>query len=225
MASTQEPLTVRTGPALLAAGLVHNVLVPQAPGPYPTVVMLHGRFGNEEVMWIFRRTIPQNWLIVAPRAPLSDPNGGYSWYQQGYGEWPPISAFDDAVESVVRFMGALPALYNADAERTYLMGFSQGAAVSYCTAIRHPGLARGIAGLVSFAPTSDGTDITDGMAELPVFMAVGREDKIVPYEKSLQTQQILQKAAADLEYHEYDTGHKMTPDGMRDLQAWWQARE
>lgn len=224
MVTRQEPLAVRSGPALLAAGLVHNVQVPQTPGPYPTVVMLHGRFGNEEVMWIFRRTIPHSWLVVAPRAPLGDPNGGYSWYKQAYGEWPPRPAFDEAVERVVQFINALPALYNADAERIYLMGFSQGAAVSYCTALRHPGLVRGIAGLVSFAPADDGSDITGGMAELPVFMAVGRQDKIVPYEKSLETKRILQQADADLAYNEYDTGHKMTPEAMRDLQAWWLAR-
>lgn len=217
-------MSVRSGPALLATGLVHNVQVPQSPGPYPTVIMLHGRFGNEDVMWIFRRTIPQNWLVIAPRGPQGDRNGSYSWYQQAYGEWPPMSAFDEAVESMVRFINALPALYNADADRIYMMGFSQGAAVSYCTAIRHHGLIQGIAGLVSFAPTSAETDISDGMAGLPVFMAVGTDDQIVPYDKSLQTKAILEKAGADLDYNEYPTGHKMTAEGIRDLQEWWRDR-
>jgi phospholipase/carboxylesterase len=224
MTSDRPPLSVRSGPELLATGLSHNVLQPSVPGPYPTVVMLHGRLGNEEVMWIFRRTIPKGWLMIAPRATMRDPAGGYSWAVQPYGEWPDTTAFDPATDAVSRFIESLPSLYNADPDRIYLMGFSQGAATAFCTALRHPGLVQGIASLVGFVPPTGDRDVTGALDGLPVFMAAGTEDRMVPPDQSHRSRDVLLRAGADLEYHEYDTGHKMTPDSLRDLQAWWAQR-
>lgn len=224
MPADRQPTSVRSGPELMATGLPHNVLQPATPGPYPTVVMLHGRLGNEEVMWIFRRTIPKGWLMVAPRATLRDPGGGYSWAIQPFGEWPATDAFDPATDAVKRFIESLPSLYNADPDRTYLMGFSQGAATSFCTALRYPGLVRGIASLVGFVPLTGDADLDGALDGLPVFMANGREDRMVPLEQAHRSRDVLLAAGAELDYHEYDIGHKMTPDGLRDLQVWWAAR-
>lgn len=224
MSSDRQPVSIRSGPELLATGLAHNVLQPDAPGPYPTVVMLHGRLGNEEVMWIFRRTIPRDWLVIAPRATMRDPAGGYSWAIQPYGEWPSLAAYDPAADAVKRFIDSLPSLYNSDPDRTYLMGFSQGAATSFCTAIRYPGVVQGIASLVGFVPQAGDRDLSGALGGLPVFMAVGTEDRMVPLDVALRSRDVLLAAGTELDYHAYDTGHKMTPDGLRDLGAWWRQR-
>lgn len=215
---------IEAGPELAATGLVHELELPATPGPYPTAVMLHGRFGNETVMWVFRRTIPRHWLVVSPRALLADPEGGHSWRIQPYGAWPPLDAFDPAAEALDRFLSALPALYNADPDRTVLMGFSQGAAAAFALAVRRPGLAQGIAGLMGFAPPAEPAEIAGMMAGLPVFLAGGTRDPLVPAAQSQRTLEWLRLAGAEVEYHAYETGHKMTAEGLRDLQAWWRER-
>ena len=224
--SEQPPQLVESGPAYTASGLVHRVSRPEGPGPYPTVIMLHGRSGTEDVMWIFARTLPAGWLLVAPRAIKQDPDGGYAWHPRARDEWPGLSQFDEAVGRVVQFMDAASAFYHADPQRTYLMGFSQGAATSYAVALRYPGLVQGIAGLVGFVPTQCG-DVArlTPLSDLPIFMAVGKEDPLIPYGRSLSCAQTLRAAGADLTYREYDTGHKLNAAGIRDLRAWWSGRE
>lgn len=223
MQSTQ-PQLIDSGPEMEATGLIHRVQFPSGPGPYPTVVMLHGRYGNEDVMWIFKRTLPVSWLQIAPRATEPD-HGGYSWIIQPDGTWPALPAFDPAVDKIVHFIEALPQLYNADPESIYLMGFSQGAAVAYATALRRPQLVQAIAGLVGFVPEdcnrSPGFSALRGM---PIFMAVGREDQRVPFERAQMCRQTLQEAGADLTYHAYDTGHKVNSQGMKALTNWWMER-
>lgn len=221
MNSRDSTVLVETGPELDAAGLVHRVQMPAGAGPYPTVVMLHGRLGDEDVMWVFARMVPKPYLVVAPRALLADPAGGYSWLVQPYGTWPAIDAFEPAIGSLSTFLAALPSLYNADPDRQYLMGFSQGAAVSYSAALRRPGLVRGIAGLVGFVPEVDEATVTGALADVPVYAAAGIDDPIVPLEQSRQSADILRAAGAKLEYHEYPTEHKMTAIALRDLQQWW----
>ena len=147
-----------------------------------------------------------------------DPDGGYSWRIRSRNEWPSLPQFDEVVGHVVRFIGALPELYGTDPKKVYLMGFSQGAATSYAIAMRYPDLVMGIAGLVGFVPTECGDVLRmSPLRDLPIFMAVGRHDKRIPYGRSQSCAQSMYAAGADLEYREYDTGHKLNAVGMRDL--------
>lgn len=222
--STLDTQLIDSGPLLEATGLVHRVLEPAGPGPYRTVVMLHGRFGNEDAMWVFKRTMPATWLKISPRAPQSDPRGGNSWVIQEKGVWPDSAAFESGADAVLHFLEALPRVYNADPDRLYLMGFSQGAAVSYAAALRRPGLIQAIAGLVGFVPEGCEAAAAGGLRDLPVFMAAGTEDRLVPIERAETCAAFLRRAGADLEYHAYETGHRLNAAGMTDLSAWWLRR-
>lgn len=222
-----EPHLVTNSAILEKTGLIHRVRHPESPGPHPTVVLLHGYAGNEDVMWIFARTIPADWLLVAPRAIEEDSQGGnYSWYPSHTRRWPSLDDFDDAVAAVTRFIVALPEVYQADPDRIYLMGFSQGAATAYVTALQRPRLVRAIAGLVGFVPE----DIPPASARaafegMPIFMAVGEEDETIPVDYARQGATLLRQAGADLTYHELSTGHKLNSAGMRALKQWWAERD
>lgn len=221
-----EPDLVDGRDALARAGLLHRVAVPDGEGPHPTVLMLHGRSGNEGVMWIFSQAVPEEWLLVAPRAIKEDPRGGYSWRIRQKDEWPTLAQFDVPVGAVVDFIQALPELYNADLDRLYLMGFSQGAALSFAITMHHPQMIRGVAALVGFLPMEcDDLTTASALEEMPVFMAVGKQDPRIPYERSLSCAHTLHLAGADLDYHEYDMEHRLNAEAMRDLKQWWQARD
>ena len=226
MRKTGTPVAVLNGYAVAASGFIHRVWEPSSPGPHKIVVMLHGRSGDEDVMWIFAKTVPPDWIIVAPRGIHPDPDGGYVWLPRAKNEWPTLSQFDDAVTAVSQFIGTLPELYDADPEQVFLMGFSQGAAVSYALAIRHPELIRGVAGLVGFIPVEcDASLESSPLRSLPIFMAIGKRDPLIPLARTASCAQTLYMAGAQLDYHEYDTGHKLNSRGFDDLTRWWLARE
>ncbi len=219
----EKPLLVETGSAVEATGLVHCVVQPSASKPSPAVVMLHGRFGNEDVMWTFSRTLPTDWLIVAPRAIMAE-KSSYSWLPTG-NKWPQLADFDAAVTAVSHFIYTLPQQYNANPEQIYLMGFSQGAAVSYATALNYPRLVQGIAGLVGFMPC-DSAELPDAtpLQDLPIFMAAGSNDATIPLELARSGAKTARIAGASLTYYEYSTGHKMNYAGLQDLKNWWIAQ-
>ena len=215
---TEQPVLVDSGAAFAKAGLVHRVWEPDGDGPHPTIVMNHGRSGTEDVTWVFARTLPKEWLVVTPRALYTDHRGGYSWDVRPTGEWPPIEAFDPAIDALDQFIHALPSLYNADLGRLYVLGFSQGAALSYAYAATNPNLVKGIAGLVGFMPTGLEVDSRlENLRDLPIMMAVGRRDDTIPNEIAEACGAALIKASARLDYRAYDTGHKLSARGMRDL--------
>lgn len=225
MSELNQPQLVEDGPAVDRAGLPHRVLRPEGSGPFPTAVLIHGRSGNEDVMWVFQRALPSGWLAVAPRAIEADLEGGYAWHPRRPDEWPTLMMFDEAVSAVVSFIEALPELYGADPEQIYLMGFSQGAATAFATAMRQPALVQGIAGLVGFTPEDWEPEVGAGVLEgLPVFMAAGIDDPTIPLERSRDSSEELERAGADLTYQEFETGHKLNAEGMRALKAWFGER-
>ncbi len=125
------PRLVTEGDAFDRIGLVHRVRVPATPGSHRTVVMIHGLEGNENGMWVFARTLPEDWLLVSPRAIFSDPQGGYTWLAGAPDHWPPsLEMLDQAANAIARLVDALPATYGADPARICLMGFSQGTAAA-----------------------------------------------------------------------------------------------
>lgn len=190
------------------------------------MLLVHGRHGNEDVPWIFARNIPDNWLIVSPRAIEFEPETdqhetGYSWIEMPPVGWPEIGDFDGAVQAMSDFAVALPDVYDADPERIIALGFSQGAATLLATAVQHPDLLQGIAALVGFVPDLDDETIQrKPLQNLSVFMAAGERDERIPVEIATQSRDTVQAAGANLEWDMYSTGHKMNGKGMRDLEAW-----
>ncbi len=222
MSQSALPRLVADGPILAATGLIHRVQQPDTPGPHPTIVLLHGRSGNEDVMWLLARALPAGCLVVAPRAIVADPDGGYAWHPRRPHEWPALPVFNHAVTAVAQFVRVLPLAYEADPARIFVMGFSQGAATAFATALQHPQLVRGVVSLVGFMPTGvDPLRALTALAALPVFMAVGQRDDVIPLDVARAAAQVLREAGAALTYHEYDTGHKLSQRGINDVRQWW----
>ena len=103
---------------------------------------------------------------------------------------------------------------------------SEPRCTAYAVAMRHPGLVQGVAGLVGFVPEENANALESApLQHLPIFMAVGKEDHLIPQERTQLCAQTLRQAQAQLTYNEYDTGHKLNAQGMRDLKAWWADRQ
>lgn len=223
--STNKPELVESGVAYEKTGLVHRVRQPETGSAHPTVVMLQGRMGTEDVMWVFARTLPKDWLLIAPRAPLSE-GDGFSWHPPKLDSWPDVGMFADGVEAVHQLILALPSLYKADLTNLYLMGFSQGAALSYAYTVQYSHLVQGIAALVGFMPLHVPVgQAQDAFLDKPVFVAAGTKDETIPLELSRQSKTFLQTAGADVTYGEYETGHKLNSQGIKALTAWWDEQQ
>jgi phospholipase/carboxylesterase len=196
--------------------LIHRAHLPAGTAPFPAVVMIHGWLGNEHVMTIFERTVPEGVAILSPRGPLAD-DGGFGWFADRAS----ASDFAHGLESLYEFVRRLPEAYPLDPARIYLMGFSQGAAMGYGLALKEPKLVAGLAALAGFLPPpASGWTEPGRLAGKPVFIAHGTQDERVPVAEARRARDGMASAGAEVTYREYPTGHKMNAQGMRDLKHW-----
>ena len=206
---------------LWLAGWTLRLQTPETPGPHPVVLMLHGWTGDENSMWVFAGRLPQPALLAAPRAPHSTPLGGYSWHPLRERGWPQLADFEPAVAALLDLLR--PENFpGADLEKLYVVGFSQGAALGCSLALLHPGRVRALGLLSGFVP-EDAASLAAPrpLAGLPVFMAHGTQDELVPVGRARQGRDILLAAGADLQYCEHDAGHKLNAGCFRSLQEFF----
>jgi phospholipase/carboxylesterase len=216
--------------------LVMKVLTPKGDGPHPVLVLLHGWTGDEDVMWIFASRLPRNYLMIAPRGLYRSPLGGYGWHEHRRQEWPAMEEFLPAVDKLSGLFdqrnGTQPALVNAigdllgeqsvDFSKISLVGFSQGAALSYAFALNHPERVHLLAGLAGFMPEKVEELIEKRPLEAKqVFVTHGTQDDLVPVEKARRTVELLQRAGSEVTYCEAEAGHKLSAPCFRALEAFF----
>ncbi|MDH3460551.1 MAG: alpha/beta hydrolase [Burkholderiaceae bacterium] len=108
------------------------------------------------------------------------------------------------------------------AERIVLMGFSQGCAMTLLVGLRHNTRLAGLAGLSGYLPLSDQTKAERSAAnlELPIFLAHGREDALIPLASAVASRDALQALGYPVEWHEYPMQHSVCPQEVADLNGW-----
>lgn len=183
------------------------------------VVMLHGLSGDENAMWIFDHVLPRSAMVIAPRALYPSEFGGYSWARSVVRDDLDAVDYHAALEALARFMPEMIALYEVDPQRVILMGFSQGAAVSYAYSLRQPAALRGVIALAGFLP--DPLSALPAAPALPDYLILhGTHDEAVPIDRAREARSVLEARGAIVEYHEHRVGHKVSAQGMKEIARW-----
>jgi len=187
----------------------------------PVILMLHGLSGDEDVMWLLTSALPDDAWLAAPRGSFAHPDGGYSWVQGGTeGAGGSLADYRPAVEAVVAWWQSLRRQEELPARRPYLMGFSQGAALTF--ALAAGGMpAQGVIALAGFVPTGD----LSALEGVPVYWGHGAKDDTVPLARAQADVERLQRAGVLVELCVAEVGHKVGVECMRGLTAWLRQRE
>ncbi len=130
--------------AAAAADLTYLVHAPAEPSAHPPlIVLLHGAGADERDMIGMWRDLPQNFVVISPRAPFGG-GGGYRWYRKT-GASPRAGDLEISAKIVDLVVDNAAKRFDADPKRLFLGGFSQGAVMTYEVALREPGRFRGAA--------------------------------------------------------------------------------
>lgn len=208
-------------------GWTVRVQPPAEPETAGVILLLHGWTGDERVMWVFTRALAGRFWLFAPRAPLPAVPGGYGWIPHGGQGWPALEDFEQVTGSLLSAFDGwaeyirLPA---AARERPlHLMGFSQGAAMSFATAAYHPQRTGCVAALAGFLPRRANSEggWEPAFRGRSVYVAHGSRDEIVPVRMAYETVREMQAAGADVTFCESDVGHKLSADCLKGLESFF----
>ena len=106
--------------------------------------------------------------------------------------------------------------------RIVLAGFSQGGAIALQTGLRHPERLAGILALSTYLPLAEtlGAEANPANRDVPIFMAHGTEDPVIPLQRAAISRDQLRKLGHQVEWHEYPMPHAVCPEEIADVGAW-----
>jgi len=197
-------------------------------GRPPLLALLHGIGADEEDLLGLADHLDGRFLVVSARAPFQAEPMGYAWYAIDWYAVPPradAAQARDSRERLVRFLGEACQAHGADPARVHLLGFSQGASMALGVALSRPDLVRSVVAhsgrlLRQFLPPAP----PPGLAGLPVLLQHGRRDPVVPVAFADEARGLLEPMGVALERRDYDLGHEIGPESLRDLAGWLTAR-
>lgn len=107
-------------------------------------------------------------------------------------------------------------------EKIVIGGFSQGAVIALATALSYPNPLAGIIALSGFLPNADQVIETRSQANatIPIFLAHGTEDDIVPYELGKTVAVALAQNNLPVAWHSYAMPHSVCEQEIQDISAW-----
>jgi phospholipase/carboxylesterase len=212
---------------------LQTVELETAPNPRHTILWLHGlgADGND-----FKPIVPElvdrAWpalRFVFPHAPvrpvtINNRMPMRAWYDI---LGPQIAAQQD-VAGIRMSIGEVESLIAREAERgvpsenVILAGFSQGGAIVLAGGVRHAAKLGGIIALSTYLPLDGLTasEKSDANAAIPIFMAHGSYDNVVPERLGELSRDALAALGYAVEWHSYPMAHQVCPPEIADLRAW-----
>ncbi|MGU3348756.1 alpha/beta hydrolase [Pseudomonas monsensis] len=193
----------------------------------PLVIFLHGYGSNEADLIGMKFQLPAQYNYLSVQAPMALGEGRYQWFRKK-GEGAYNGETDDLKVSGRKlrdFIAQAAKKYHASPDKVYLIGFSQGAMMTYEVGLRSPLAVGGIAALSGrLLPVLKG-ELKAGHPPLAlnIFIGHGTADDRVPYRDGTEANALLQTLDYKPQFHAYPgVGHSISAAELRDLNGWLQ---
>lgn len=110
--------------------------------------------------------------------------------------------------------------------RIVLAGFSQGAAITLQTGLRQAEPLAGLVALSGYLPLADrlAAERHPGSARVPVLMAHGTDDPVVPVSRAIHSRELLASLGYDVDWHEYPMPHSVCAEELEAIAAFLRQR-
>ncbi|ACB36628.1 phospholipase/Carboxylesterase [Leptothrix cholodnii SP-6] len=203
------------------------------PNPVASIVVLHGLGADGSDFVPIAEQLDLSAIgdvrFVFPDAPVRPVtvNGGYqmrAWYDIFNADL--VRREDEA--GLRASLADVQALLDREAalgiapQRTVLMGFSQGCAMTLLAGLRAPQRLAGLACLSGYLPLAARTAAERSAAnqDVQIFMAHGRFDPIVTIDRGLASCATLAALGYAIDWREYPMEHSVCEEEIDDLNRW-----
>jgi phospholipase/carboxylesterase len=203
--------------------------VKQAPAGAPLLLLVHGYGSDENDLFSLAPYLDSRFTFVSMRAPHAYPPG-FGWYDITFtdrGILRDEAMIEGSATALEAFLHEAIETYDADPARVFVLGFSQGAAMTLQLLLTRPELLAGAVALSGHVPDVgwNARVSDDALAGKPVFVGHGTADPVVPIAAGRDARARLGSLPLDLTYRERPgMGHTIDGELLAEVSSWLSAR-
>ena len=194
----------------------------------PLLILLHGYGSNEQDLFSFAEELPDNLLIVSAQAPLSMGFGGYAWYSINFddknGKFSDLKEAKESIDKIAVFVDEIKKKHNTNPDKTFLLGFSQGAILSYSLSFFYPNKVQHVIALSGYINKELLPENISNKIITDYYCSHGSVDQVLPVDWARKSKPFLDNLGLNCEYSEYPVGHGVAPQNFYSFKTWIEKR-
>ncbi len=198
--------------------------------PIPVLFMLHGYGSDENDLFSFSPELPQELCIISIRAPYPMQPYGNAWYAINFdaeqGKWSDEVQARNSRDKIVAFIDEACGTYHLDHTNISLLGFSQGAILSYAVALSFPEKIKNVIALSGYINADIFVEDYQSKKheKLDIYTSHGSVDEVIPVNWAQRTPSFLESLNVKHQYEEFPIGHGVSQQNFYSFQQWLAAR-
>ena len=209
--------------------LEHRVRHPNTPKKQPPLILLlHGYGSNEDDLFSFAGSLPEIALVVSIRAPYSIQPTGFAWYNIYFdevrGKWSDDQQAIEARDLIASLIDEIVEKYQANPHDVTLMGFSQGAILSYGIALTYPDKVKNVIAMSGYVNENIIEEKKLDYNHLDFYCSHGTMDQVVLFDWAKQTPDFLKSRGVKFVFETFPIGHGVSPKNFYSLSDWLSKR-
>jgi predicted esterase len=206
-----------TSPDATSGDFIHR-FVPAAGGAdAPTLLLLHGTGGNENDLLNLGASLLPDAALLSPRGKVLE-NGMPRFFRRLAEGVFDLQDLQRRTHELADFVDAAAATYGFARDKVIVVGYSNGANIAASMLLLRPDVLAGAVLLRAMVPLEPAE--APKLNGVPVFLAAGRFDPIVPSANTERLAQLLESAGAEVTLHWQAAGHNLTQNELQTVQTW-----
>lgn len=194
----------------------------------PLLILLHGYGSNEQDLFSFAEELPKELLIVSAQAPYEMGYGGYAWYAINFddvnGKFSDLKQAKTSIDAIANFIDEIKAKYNTNPDKTFLLGFSQGAILSYSLSFIYPNKVNYVIALSGYINDKMIPKQISDNIKTDYYCSHGTVDQVLPVAWARKSKPFLDNLGLENVYSEYNVGHGVAPQNFYSFKNWIEER-
>lgn len=192
--------------------------------PYPCLFLLHGYGSNADDLFSFVDYFSKKLTVISLEAPLTTPFGGKAWYSIHFDaaqdKWSDLKEAEKSLYAITQQLDYFIKEYDLNHKDIGLMGFSQGAILSWSLLLDHPEQFRRAICMSGYINTQLLSKNIDEYQNILAYASHGTNDQTIPYQWSETSVNKLRLNNPKISFNSYPDGHNVSPENLRDLLLW-----
>lgn len=194
------------------------------------IYLIHGYGADKNDLFSFADYLPVSLTVIAMQATFSMPFGqGGAWYNLELGpNGEHLSDVEQAkysAQEIKKFIEASTESYGFDKDNIFVLGFSQGAILTYSMVLNNPEKFKYVLPLSGFImdeimPESFDKDYSN----LDFYSAHGTMDGVISIERGRTGGALLKKLGIKHIYHEFPAAHSIAQKEFEEIVSWLKER-
>jgi phospholipase/carboxylesterase len=194
----------------------------------PLLVLLHGYGSNELDLFSFAEELPNTLVIVSLRAPYEMGYGGHAWYDinldSNNNKYSNLGQARTSLIKITNTIDYLKSKYTTNPNNTFLLGFSQGAILSYALSFNYPNKIQHVIALSGYLNLELMPKEITQKIDTDYYISHGTVDQVIPVDWARKASPFLNSKGLKNEYSEYPVGHGVAPQNFFSFKKWIENR-